>query len=75
MIYNLLTYNVSNILFARTFIYRWKLNIEDFLAIMTKCWMKINLEGKLVFLNHILTFRQIDDGRFERSYLYLQRGK
>ena len=36
---------------------------------------KINLEGKLVSLNHILTFREIDDGRFERSNLYLHWGK
>ena len=29
---------------------------------------KINLERKLVSVNHILTFGQIDDGRFEKIY-------
>ena len=34
---------------------------------------KINLKRKLVSVNHILTFGQIDDGRFEKIYSALCR--
>ena len=35
---------------------------------MKKFRKKINLKRKLVSVNHILTFGQIDDGRFEKIY-------